>query len=251
MGRRMPRDLRPFMEECESRELLSAITDVMSANSLAESHRAASNRQTAFTAASQALGARSSNQSIALPTNQGPQGVNLALAPTGTLTRREQKRERFVARYVGTYVVGAGRTSTEGTQTLITATGSANTMLHSDIQMLLVTPNDPTLPISGVSSIFDRNINNNTVLGLDLAAPSGDVNSLGLPDQIPTMTVDVNISSGAYVEGFSQGLVNIHYIPSAKRTPGVLAQGKAVVTIHARIYSANASLILRNANINP
>ena len=35
MGRRIPRDLRPFLEEFERRELLSAITDVMAANSLA------------------------------------------------------------------------------------------------------------------------------------------------------------------------------------------------------------------------
>ena len=36
MGRRIPRELRPFMEEFERRELLSAITDIMAANSLAE-----------------------------------------------------------------------------------------------------------------------------------------------------------------------------------------------------------------------
>ena len=35
MGRRIPRDLRPFLEEFERRELLSAITDIMAANSLA------------------------------------------------------------------------------------------------------------------------------------------------------------------------------------------------------------------------
>ena len=71
---------------------------------------------------------------------------NAALAPTGTLTAREKRRERFVAQYVGTYTVGPGRTSDEANQVFITAAGSANTMLHSDIQMLLVTPKDSSEP---------------------------------------------------------------------------------------------------------
>ena len=44
MGRRIPRDLRPFLEEFERRELLSAITDVMAANSLAAGRRVAIGR---------------------------------------------------------------------------------------------------------------------------------------------------------------------------------------------------------------
>ena len=39
MGRRIPRDLRPYLEQFERRELLSAITDVMAANSLAAAGR--------------------------------------------------------------------------------------------------------------------------------------------------------------------------------------------------------------------
>ena len=45
--------------------------------------------------------------------------------------------------------------------------------------------------------------------------------------------------------------MNIRYFPSAKHTPGVFSQGKAVVTIHAQIYTANVGFILRNANIDP
>ena len=120
----------------------------------------------------------SRSQSIAVPQNQGPfvesgDGSinNQALAPTGTLTKREQRRERFTAQFAGTYTVGAGRTSDERIQTFITAVGTANTMLHCDIQLLLVTPKDTSLPIGGVSAIFDRNLNTNTVLGLDESAP--------------------------------------------------------------------------------
>ena len=119
--------------------------------------------------------------------------------------------------------------------------------------MLLVTPNDPALPIGGVSTIFDRNINSNTVLGFDIAATQSPqtFNQNGLPFFLNKITVDVNISSGVYTEGYSEGSIKIHYIPSAKHTPGVLSQGKAIVTIHARIYAPNVSFILRNTHINP
>ena len=65
------------------------------------------------------------------------------------------------------------------------------------------------------------------------------------------MSVDVNMSSGTYDEAYSVGTIKIHYIPSGKHTPGVLSQGKAIVTIHAQIYAPNVGFILRNANIDP
>jgi len=257
MGRRTPRDRRPYLEEVERRELLSAITDIMAGNSIAAGRRAlvAGASQAAGTAASQTSGI----QSIATLNNQGPlfnpNGTvnNQALAPTGTLTKREQRREHFTAQFAGTYTVGAGRTSDERIQTFITAAGSTNTILHGDIQLLLVTPKDPSLPIGGVSAIFDRNLNTNTVLGLDEAAPQSSqyINHLGLPSLLPKVSVDVNLSAGTYDEAYSVGTMNIHYFPSAKRTPGVISQGKAVVTIHAQIYTANVGFILRNANIDP
>ena len=109
MGRRIPRDLRPYLEEVERRELLSAITDVMAGNSIADRIARPWLPQQA---------ARPANRSPCRQ-NQGPllnpDGSinNPALAPTGTLTSRELKKERFKARYVGTYTVGAGRTSDE------------------------------------------------------------------------------------------------------------------------------------------
>jgi hypothetical protein len=249
MGRRIARDHRPGFEQCERRDLLSGITDVMAGNSIAANMRALA------TAAAKSA----SNPSIAIPTNQGPllnpDGTinNAALAPTGNLTNREFRREQFKARYVGTYTVGAGRTSTEKNEVFITGAGSANTIRHSDIQLLMVTPIDPSSPVGGVASIFDRNINTNTGLGLDLAAPqtSPAIGRNGLPVLLSKVSIDANISSGTYVEGFSVGTVKIHYIPSGKRTPGVLGQGKAIVTIHAQIYTANTSFILRNSHINP
>jgi hypothetical protein len=230
MGRRILRDLRPSLEEIERRELLSAITDVMAGNSIATGRQAQS-------AASRAI----SSQSIAAASNQGPLTTgapnpeinpinNQALAPTGTLTPRDQR-----------------------IQTFITAAGTANTMLHGDIQLLLVTPKDTSFPIGGVSAIFDRNLNTNTVLGLDESAPQSPqyINRLGLPSLLPTVSLDVNLSSGTYDEGYAVGTMNIQYVPSGKNTHGVISQGKAIVTIHAQIYTANVGFILRNANIDP
>ncbi len=256
MGRRIARDCRPDLESCEPRELLTSITDVMAASTLAG---AALHSRAVALGASQASRSVGSSQSIAVPVNQGPllnpDGTinNQALAPTGTLSDRQLRKEQFRARYVGTYTVGAGRTSDELSQTFITGAGAANTMLHSDIQLLMVTPRDQNLPIGGVSAIFDRNLNTNTVLGLDEGAPQSPqfINRLGLPALLPTVSLDVNLSSGTYDEGYAVGTVKIHYEPSAKHTPGVISQGKAVVTIHAQIYTPNVGFILRNANIDP
>ncbi len=248
MKRRSSHDLRPYLEAVERRDLLSAITDVMARNSIATELRSL---------ASAASG--TSSQSIALASNQGPllnpDGSinNPALAPTGTLTKRELKKEQFRARYVGTYTVGAGRTSDERIQTFITGAGTANTILHSDIQMLLVTPNDPSSEIGGVSTIFDRNINSNTSLGFNIASPQSlqPAGGLGLPVFLNKVSIDVNISSGLYTEAYSVGTIKVRYIPSGKHTPGVLSQGKAIVTVNAQIYTANTSFILRNTHINP
>jgi hypothetical protein len=194
-----------------------------------------------------------SQNSIAVADNQGPPpiGTNLAITPTGTLNRREIRREQFVAQFRGTYTIGAGRTSTEALQTFITAAGSANTMRHCDIQLLIVTPKDPSSQIGGTSAIFDRNLNSNTVLGLDGLAPQQNVDRAGRPNRFTQVSLDVNASAGLYDGGFAQGVMSIQYIPSHKHTRGVISQGSVVVTIHAQIYTANTAFILRNANINP
>jgi hypothetical protein len=236
MGCRIRRSLRPDLELFERRELLSAITDVM--------------------AASQAAGHGGfvpSTTSIATANNQGPPpiGTNLALTPTGTLTRRQLQLEKFTASFKGTYTIGPGSTSTEASRIFIAATGATNTMLHADIQVLIVTPTDPTASITGSSTVFDRNINTNTVLGLDLLTPPQDVDGGGRPNKITSVTPDVNMSSGTYVDPYGQGVMTIHYFPSGKHTPNGIQQGTATVTIHAQIYSARTSFILRNANIDP
>jgi hypothetical protein len=99
--------------------------------------------------------------------------------------------------------------------------------------------------------IFDRNLNSNTVLGLDLATPRTNVDSQGRPNQITGVTLDVNASAGVYDEAFAQGVIDIHYYPTSKKIPGAAQQGTAIVKVYAQIYAPNVDFILRNSDINP
>jgi hypothetical protein len=255
MGHRTRRGLRPGLELFERRELLSAITDVLAGNDRHTGNHAAGAAPAQGEASSPSFGA-----SITLGTSTLSQGPvlnpdgsinNMALAPTGNPKPGELKRQQFTARFVGPYSVVPGRTTTQAIQTLIQGGGTSNTMRHSDIQIRIVTPKDSTLPLGGVGSIFDRNINTNTVLGFNLSAPQQDVDSGGRPNHFPIVTIDINMSAGTYVEAYGKGVMNIRYIPSGKRTAGVLSQGTAIVTLHMQIYAPNASFILRNVGLNP
>jgi hypothetical protein len=240
------------LERCEPRELLSAITDIMVAQHFAAQQSSHAQQLLSGSASSvHTTGFQPSTTSIALPQNQGPQGVNLAIMPTGMLTPRQQKIERFVARFEGPYTIGAGRTSTEALHTFIRGAGWTNTFRHADIQLRIITPKDPALPIAGVSAMFDRNLNSNTVLGLDVSSPQRSTDRAGRPNQFSVVTLDVNSSAGVYDEGFAQGFITIRYLSNGKRSPGVLDQGTAIVVIHAQIYAPNVDFILRNADLNP
>jgi hypothetical protein len=240
------------LERVEPLVLLSNITDLMVLNANAADNRALQAIQPGGPAAAgRSSGFVPSTTSIALPQFQGPQGINLALMPTGTLTRREQKRERFSATFEGHYTTGAGQFSSESLLVHIKGAGGATTMSHADIQMRIVKAVDPTIPNSGVLAIFDRNLNSNTVLGLDFDAPSTAVDRGGRPNFFNQVTIDVNESSGIYDESFSQGVMQIRYIPSGKHTTGVFSQGTAIVKIQAQIYTPQVDFILANSNINP
>ena len=120
-----------------------------------------------------------------------------------------------------------------------------------DVQVRIVKPLDPALPNSGVLAIFDRNLNSNTVLGLDFLGSYTSVDHAGRPDFFNQVSVDANLSSGLYDEAFSQGIIQIHYIPSGKQTAGVFSQGTAIIKFHLQIYTPQVGFILANSSINP
>jgi hypothetical protein len=275
MKRRSSRNATPAVERVECRELLSLVTDIMAVkhNALINSPKvralidgvstpSATQNTIATTAvaASAQGGGRGgfvpSTTSIALPQNQGflppaHPGYNLILQPTGTATPNEVKRQLFSAVYRGPYVIAAGSFSSQAEQVFIRGAGTASSMLHSDIQMRLAVATDPTLETTGAATIFDRNLNSNTVLGFDLSTARGNVDSRGRPNHITGVTLDVNASAGVYDAAFAQGVIDIHYYPSGKKVPGAFETGTAVVKIHAQIYSALVGFILRNSSINP
>ena len=199
MGRSRHRNWTPSLELVERRELLSLVTNIMAGHRqaligslLSRSALAHTNVVASPPATSSGAAASSSGQggfapsptSIALPQNQGPQGINLVLQPTGQITPKELKRELFQATFVGSYTIGPGRFSSEQSQVFIRGTGRATTMLHCDIQMRLVVAQDPTIQNSGASVIFDRNLNSNTALGFNLASAHGNVDSRGRPNSL-------------------------------------------------------------------
>jgi hypothetical protein len=254
MGRR---DRRPYLEEIERRELLSLVTDLMLANQRTAFRPYVLNQS--LTPGANRVGGGSaqfppftpSKSSIAVPSNQGASPTNQALFQTGNLTPHEQKRQRFVAHFEGPYTIGPGRTDTEAMQTFIRGVGSANTILHGDIQLNIITPTDPNAPLGAVAAIFDRNLNSNTVLGFDADGAHQNVDSAGRPNRLDHVTIDTNESSGVYDEAFAQGIINIRYKPNGPRGRGGIEQGTAIVTIRAQIYTIRTDFILRNADINP
>jgi hypothetical protein len=283
MDRRKTCDRRPQLELIETRVLLSDITDVLAANSIAHQSSVLAKQtatlntfeqQQSFPVSAAVAGGPVGNlgsnyapftpsrTSIANPvTNQGQQGSNFALQPVGTLTPAALKSELFTAYFQGTYSVSPGLTNLEKSVTLIKAAGNGTSFLHGDIQFRIVTPNTPTFvdsqgitettQIGGVAAIFDRNLNSNTVLGLDTEAPDSDVDAGGRPNHFSTVTIDVNASSGLYDEAYSQGTIDIRYTPSRHHAKGLIQQGFAVVKIQAQIYAPDVDFILANANIDP
>ena len=240
----------PGFELAEPRILLSNITSLLASMPAAgrADIRALSGPVKGFTPTS---------QSVAVPQNQGPQGVNLALAPTGTLTPQEQRREQFVGVFKGPYVIGPGRTDTEWQVVQIRGSGGTNSILHGDIQLKIVVPRDPNTQISAISQIFDRNINSNSALAFDMTAPqladgkTANLDSGGRPNHLSQISIDVNASSGAYVQAYSQGIVDIKYFPSKKQASGAISQGTAILRIRAQIYTTGVSFILANSALNP
>ena len=275
MGRRIPRNWKPTLEMVEQRELLSLITDIMAGNynALVNSPKVralldgVSNPGT-----TQAASASGQVTTSATVTSKWPSYSDLAIdrpaQEPGFPSPRQPRlqpaasahRDRDIRRGQATALQGrlsralyhhAGCLQQSGDAGEHPGAGTNTTMLHSDIQMRLAVATDPTLETTGASAIFDRNINSNSVLGLDLATPRTNVDSGGRPNQITGVTLDVNSSSGVYDESYAQGVIDIHYYPSGKKTPGALDEGTAVVKIYAQIYAPNVDFLLRNTDINP
>ena len=294
----------PQLERLESRELLSAITDIMASDSLHSAKAIKASQILAYPTPNASSpsqvhaavagggghagggGGGSNNASPTSPspafapfmpittapviaTGQGPQGINYAINPAGNQTKAELKREQFSAYFQGTYTIFPGRFNTEASNTLIQAAGHGSTFLHGDITLRIIKPtatvvgadgrpvplvgvDGKPVQLGGVAAIFDRNLNSNSVLGLDAAGASVNVDAAGRPIYLDTLSIDVNESSGLYDEAIAgAGDIAIQYLPFKHHPLGTLDKGHVIVKIVAQIYTPNVDYILQNSNINP
>lgn len=233
--RRHLRTLRPSVERVEGRALLSTSALLAFAGPTVHPRQATTN-----------AGA------LTIGMNQGPQGnATDFLQPTGNPTPHELAREQFKATFTGNYTLGNGRYDSQSRSFEFHGAGTGSYFLHGDIQVGTVTPKDTTHPISGLFSIFDRNINTNFNYGGDI---SGDqvtgVDRFGRPTKL-SFTTDVNASGGIALNSLSQGTITIRYHSGGHASRGVLAQGTASILVQARVYTLGVGSILHNAKINP
>jgi hypothetical protein len=178
---------------------------------------------------------------------------NEFLNPTGQPTTHERVRQQVRFIFKGSFIQGRGRFDYQASQLLIRGVGTSNFFLHGDVQIGIGVPTDPTKPVTGVVSAFDRNVNSNSGFGFDLTGSTASLDRAGRPTQF-TFTVDQNISSGLFVEGQTPGqlgvpgqeqdTVSIRYIPNGRRSPGVLSQGQAIVLIKGPVYTLGVNNIL-------
>ena len=245
------RSLRPCLERLENREVRSSLVYLVAV----QRHDAMMNH---ITQGLKQLTLKPP-QFLTPPTNAT--GVaNPLLTPTGVPTAAESRRETYHATFAGQYSIGPGRFSTEAGNFYFRGAGRTNQVLHSDSQMRVIRPVDSTQPSTGEISLFDRNINNNSDLGFDIYANPQDVDRLGRPTHLTIYTIDVNVSSGNYVEGIARGTIDIHYgpVPHSKyfkpaqgSIPGILNHGTATIVINAQLYGIGTTFSLKNADINP
>ena len=220
---------RPALEGMEARTLLSAITNLLTRSQPRHA----------------AIATQAATDPNALPPNP-------LYFPPGQPTPHEMARQRFVAKFVGPFTVGAGRFTGEAQQLYLRGSGGSSQFLHGDTQLAVITPADPTQPLGGSMSFFDRNINTNGSLGFELTANRAtDLDSAGRPVHLTITQVDGNVSGGVYAGAIATGTVDIRYKPSTPRSRTVFSQGTATVTVRAQLYTAGIGSILKNADINP
>ena len=154
------------------------------------------------------------------------------------------RRESFVGRFKGDYLIGPGRTSDQKIQLSSKGYGGANQAFHLWTDLRVTVPTDPTRPPTGVIYIISWNVGTTgTQLFLDLTGdPTTEVN--GIPTHY-TWSVDPS-SSGIYGSaggyGTGHGTLDIQFFrPSPGKGPG---------TLRGRMNFAVNGLIDTSGNFN-
>jgi len=163
---------------------------------------------------------------------------------TGTPTPHELRRQTFIGRYKGNYLIGPGRTSDQALQLSALGYGGGNQARFWWTNMRITVPKDPALSPTGVIYIISRNVGTTgTQLFLDLVGNRATAVN-GIPTQY-TFSVDPS-SSGIYANaggyGTGQGTMNIKFF---RPGPGPLPH-----TLKGQMNFAINGLIDTSGNFN-
>src|SRR5262249_16002406 len=121
----------------------------------------------------------------------------------GTPTPHELRRQTFVGRFKGSYIIGPGRTSDQALQLSSKGYGGGNQARFWWTDLRITVPADPAVAVTGVIYIISRNVGTTgTQLFLDLVGDRATAVN-GIPTRY-TFTVDPS-SSGIYANAGGYG----------------------------------------------
>jgi hypothetical protein len=153
-------------------------------------------------------------------------------------TPHELARQKFAAKFSGSFITGRGRFSDQASQTFIKGGGTSNDFLHGDLQMAVYTPIDPAGETTGIAALIVKNVSNSgNLLILDLRGDTASLDHTGRPTRF---TWTVNGSSGGTFSGAAgEGTVEIRYRPGGKLA------ARAGVIFRGRIETNGVTNVLR------
>ena len=216
-------------------------------------------------------GVYSGNGVLNNPTTGTPIGPNatalfppVALLGSGTPTKAELAREKFVAQFTGPMVSLAPRFTDQSKILYIRGLGGStpNFFLHADYSLALVFPAgfDPknpggtaattvtapdgttttipgVPPVTGFAFLDDKNNNSGGVVGLDLLADPTSFDAKGRPTRV-TFTSDPNVYGGIFYVDQSAGVATIKY-----------GKNTATTSFNGRIYTSGLTNPFQNVDL--
>jgi len=178
-----------------------------------------------------------------------------ALLGTGTPTKAELAREKFVARFSGPLSILPPRFSDQSKIIYLRGLGGStpNFFLHGDYALALVIPAgfDPknpggipstttspgVAPVTGFAFLDDKNNNSGGVVGLDLLADPSSFDALGRPTRL-SFTSDPNVYGGIFFVNQSAGTATIKY-----------GTNTASTTFNGRVYTSDLTNPFQNVDL--
>ena len=181
--------------------------------------------------------------SVALDSLLAQAGTPAAAVAAPQPTAHELAREKFVAKFSGTFLVGPGRFTDQASQTFLKGGGTSNAFLHADLQMAAYTPVDPAGQTTGIAALIVKNVSNSgNLLVLDLQGNTASLDSAGRPTRF-TWTVDGS-SGGTFSGATGGGTVEIRYWHHGKLPAGARGAGGAGVIFRGHIDTNGVTNVL-------